>query len=359
MEQTLKFIKVSCIIVIDTRLNIKRRIKLDSQNNKKDVKRHHKHHHHHGKHRFWKIVGIIFGVLVVAGAIAFGYAYSNLRSAANNAYNPEKLPNQVNGSLKDVLNADKPVSIMLLGTDTGEFGRDYKGRTDTIMIMTLDPAKKTSHVVSFPRDMKVNLPDYPDYSPAKINSAYTYGGVKELSTVMDRYFEVPINGYILVNMGGLVKAIDQVGGIEVTSPLTFDYEGYHFTKGKKVHMNGKKALQFGRMRYDDPKGDYGRQERQRLVIMALLKKSASYKAILNKDFLHSMSSQMQTNLSFDDLTKLAMDYRDSSNTVVTDHVQGSNDNEDGVAFQSVSLKERQRISDILRPALGLKKVTLD
>lgn len=128
---------------------------------------------------------------------------------------------------------------MLLGTDTGALGRDYKGRTDTIMIMTLNPKTKTTTIVSLPRDMKVNLPDYPQYSPAKINAAYTYGGVKESINTIQEHFNIPIDYYVLVNMGGLEKAINQVGGVDVKSPLTFDYEGYRFEKGETYHMNGK------------------------------------------------------------------------------------------------------------------------
>jgi cell envelope-related function transcriptional attenuator common domain len=101
-------------------------------------------------------------------------------------------------------------------------------------------AKKATTIVSLPRDMKVNLPGYAEYSPAKINAAYTYGGVKETINTVQKYFNVPIDYYVMVNMGGLEKAINQVGGVSVTSPLTFDYEGYSFKKGKTYHMNGAK-----------------------------------------------------------------------------------------------------------------------
>ncbi|MCQ5069376.1 LCP family protein, partial [Faecalibacillus intestinalis] len=74
-------------------------------------------------------------------------------------------------------------------------------------------------------------------------------------------------------------------------------------------MNGAKALAFSRMRYDDPQGDYGRQERQRLVITALMKEAASYKSVLNQKFLNSIADQSKTNLTFSDMTTLAMKYR--------------------------------------------------
>ncbi|WP_276804371.1 LCP family protein [Lactobacillus hominis] len=328
------------------------------QDNKSENKHKHHHHRHHHKKRGWKIFGAIIAVVLIGILLVVGYAYRNIQNAANNAYNPVNLKNQDNGSLSSVLKNKKPISLLLLGTDTGEFGRTYKGRTDTMMLMVLDTQKNKTTIESIPRDMKVTLPDYPDYSPAKINSAYTYGGIDEVDKTINQYFKVPVNAYVLVNMKGLVKAIDKVGGVDVVSPLTFDYEGYSFKKGVKYHMNGKKALQFGRMRYDDPKGDYGRQERQRLVIMALLKKSANVQSILNKDFLDSVSHSMQTNLTFNDMTQLATSYRDATETISSGYVKGSNDNEEGVSYQSVSVNERQRVSDKLRHALGLKEVTV-
>lgn len=327
-------------------------------NNSINKTKHHHHHRHHHRRKFWRIFGVVIAIVLVGILLVVGYAYRNIQNAANNAYNPVSLKNQDNGSLSSVLKNKKPISLLLLGTDTGEFGRTYKGRTDTMMIMVLDPQKNKTTIESIPRDMKVTLPDYPDYSPAKINSAYTYGGIEEVDKTINEYFKVPINAYVLVNMKGLVKAIDKVGGVDVVSPLSFDYEGYSFKKGVKYHMNGKKALQFGRMRYDDPKGDYGRQERQRLVIMALLKKSANVQSVLNKDFLDSVSHSMQTNLSFNDMTTLAANYRKATDSISSGYVKGTNDNEEGVSYQNVSVNERQRVSDKLRKALGLNEVTV-
>ena len=244
-----------------------------SLNNDEQMRQHghHHHHRHHRRHRGWKIFWSVVGVLILIALFFAGMAWHNLKSTTDDMYNNAGATKSRDA--QKVLEQKRPVSILLLGTDTGALGRDYKGRTDTMMIMTLNPKTKTTTIVSLPRDMKVNLPGYPQYSPAKINAAYTYGGVKESINTIQDHFNIPIDYYVLVNMGGLEKAINQVGGVDVKSPLTFDYEGAHFTKGETYHLNGSKALKFSRMRYDDPEGDYGRQQRQRLVITALLKKS--------------------------------------------------------------------------------------
>lgn len=319
---------------------------------------HHHHQHHHRRHHRYKIImrviWSLIGLLVLVTLFFAGIAWRNVRNATSTMYSPSGIKTGLNKKLK----SERPINVLLLGTDTGALGRSYKGRTDTIMMMTVNPKREKTTIVSLPRDMQVNLPDFVDESPSKINAAYTYGGVKETIKTVNKYFQVPIDGYLLVNMGGLEKSIDQIGGVDVTSPLTFDYEGYHFTKGTTYHMNGKKALAFSRMRYDDPEGDYGRQKRQRLIIMALLKETASYKAVLNQDFLNSIANEAQTDFSLKDMTKLALNYRDAAKTVKSDHAQGHGQSVDGVAFEVIPSEERQRVSNEIRTALELKTVNL-
>lgn len=330
----------------------------EESNQNQPVHHSHRHHHHHHRRKRLglKILWSFIGLLVILALIFAGVAWRNVHVATNNMYSESGAKTYRNAD--KALKQGKPINILLLGTDTGALGRDYKGRTDTIMMMTLNPQKKTTTIVSLPRDMKVNLPGYAEYSPAKINAAYTYGGVKETINTVQKYFNVPIDYYVMVNMGGLEKAINQVGGVSVTSPLTFDYEGYSFKKGKTYHMDGAQALAFSRMRYDDPQGDYGRQERQRLVITALMKEAASYKSVLNQKFLNSIADQSKTNLTFSDMTTLAMKYRKANSKVVSDHAQGHGDSEGGESFEVVPTSEMQRVSDEIRDALQLKHVSV-
>ncbi|WP_255782067.1 LCP family protein [Lactiplantibacillus plantarum] len=295
----------------------------------------HRHRHHHRRHRGWKIFWWACGILVLVALFFAGVAWHNLKTTTGDMYNSAGIVKSRDAN--KVLAQERSVSILLLGTDTGALGRSYKGRTDTMMIMTLNPQKKTTTIVSLPRDMKVNLPDYPEDSPAKINAAYAFGGVKESVKTVQEHFDVPIDYYVLVNMGGMEKAINQVGGVDVKSPLTFDYERAHFQKGKTYHLNGSNALKFSRMRYDDPQGDYGRQQRQRIVIMALLKKS--------------VSNSSQTDLTFSDMLKLAQNYRGTNAKIVQDHAQGRGQNEDGQAFEVVLTSEQQRITNLLKNSL--------
>lgn len=309
--------------------------------------------HHRGR----KIFGIIILILVILVAIFGGLAWYNAKQTSDQMFTSAGANKRRNA--QKVLEQKRPVSILLLGTDTGDLGRTYKGRTDTIMVMTINPQTKKTTLMSIPRDMKVNLPGYEDESPAKINAAYAYGGTKETINTVQKYFNIPIDFYTMVNMAGMKQAINQVGGVTVTSPLTFTYEGYSFTKGVPEHMDGTKALKFCRMRYDDPQGDYGRQQRQKMVIMALLKKSASYKTVLNQKFLKTVSKNAHTDLTFENMMTLAKSYRKATKNIQQGHVQGTDDDSDGQSFQDVSYNERQRVSNTLRKSLGLEPMDID
>lgn len=326
---------------------------------------HHRHHHRRRRRKFWRIFWIVIGIVVVAGIFVAGMMYKNLRDTTNNMYTPvaKKTKSNKGRDLDTLLQEKKPINILLLGIDTGAMGRHWKGRTDTMMMMSINPKKNTTDIMSIPRDSAAIFPDFKQYGVTKINSAYTLGGVSQTMKTLDKYYSVPIDGYILINMGGLKKAIDQVGGIDVTSPLTFDNMGYHFEKGKTYHMNGKKALAFSQLRHGDPRQDYGRQDRDRRVVMALLKKSVSPTTLLNTKFLNSIADEMQTDLTMNQMYKIGMDYRKATDHVVPDHAQGVSKSTDNPKFgnmeiEVISRKERQRVSDRLRENLELQKVTV-
>ena len=303
---------------------------------------------------FWSVMAVI---LVAIGGFAL-YEYNTVKNAADTAYRSGGLGNAENGSKNSVISNSKPIAILLMGTDTGAFGRTYKGRTDSIMVAVLNPKTKKTTLVSFERDQQVNLPDYPENSPSKLNAAYAYGNAKELAKVLKKYYNIPINAYVLINMGGLKTIVNKVGGVDIAPILSFSYEGYTFTKGKTTHMDGAKALAYSRMRYDDPEGDYGRQKRQRQVLSALLKKAESATTLLNPSFISSLSKQVQTDLTFSDMTSMANRYLAATKDLKTDYTHGTSYMQDGVSYQKISVSERQRISNLIRKTLGLKTKTV-
>ncbi len=121
-------------------------------------------------------------------------------------------------------------------------------------------------------------------------------------------------------------------------------------------MNGKAALAFSRMRYDDPQGDYGRQARQRLVLEAILNKvKANPATLLSDKFLDVMSKSAQTDLQYGDLWTIAKNYGGALGTIKTDHIQGTSYNLTSGSTEVVTASEQQRITNKIRSQLDLTK----
>ena len=297
-------------------------------------------------------------IFVVLALVAGSYLKKHLATAKQTAadiYQPTNTKKARN--VDAILKQNKPVSILLLGTDTGALGRTFQGRADTMILAVLNPKQKTMTVVSIPRDTEVAVFGYEQYFPSKINAAYAYGGAKTALKTVQKYLNVPIDYYATINMGGLENLINAVGGLDIKPLITFSYDNQSFTKDQTTHMNGKRALAYVRMRDDDPLGDYGRQARQRQVLTKLAFKSSKLINLLDDGFLKTIKSQISTDLTFDDLIYLGTDYRVATHHMKSYSMQGSTEVIDGQDFEVVDTKNKQAITDILRAALDLEPAT--
>ncbi|MDO4432602.1 MAG: LCP family protein [Aerococcaceae bacterium] len=205
----------------------------------------------------------------------------------------------------------EPLNILLIGVDSDSQARKeqegYISRSDTLMIVSLNPQTRATKLLSIPRDTYTRIEGevYPD----KINHAYAYGGVELTIDTVQKYLDVPIDYYAVINMAGLVDLIDAIGGIEVTSPLTFTYRGTGFVKGETRLVNGVKAMNFARMRYDDPEGEVGRQNRQKLVIKAVIDKVLTLDSLTQyPKLLEVLSRNLKTNFDTTQLLSVVPNY---------------------------------------------------
>jgi LCP family protein required for cell wall assembly len=242
-----------------------------------------------------------------------------------------------------------------MGTDTGALGRtETNGRSDTMIVATLNPSKKTTTMVSIPRDTMAKMIGYGGINIQKINAAYSIGGVDMAVKTTTSLLSVPISYYAVINMGGLEKIVDSLGGIKLTPTISFHNSGYIFTRGKSTDLNGKMALAYIRMRYDDPKGDYGRQDRERQVITAVIKTAPALNNLTKfEQLMNQVQSNFRTNLSFDDMVTLYSKYKDAGKHVKEDHLQGVGTYLNGSSYQISSTEELQRISNLLNQSLDL------
>ncbi|WKF85525.1 LCP family protein [Lacticaseibacillus pantheris] len=313
-------------------------------------------------HPVWRFLGFAFiGILFLVGAYGFR-VFSETKTAVNGTYaNVTTASAEANSKL---IKDEKPISILLLGTDTGALGRGAswgKGNSDSIEIVTINPQKHKTTITSIPRDTLAKISGTGEI--AKINAAYASGGEETTLKTVQNLLNIKINYYITVNMNGLKKIVDAVGGVDVTVPFSWsdpDHDGGDFTKGK-AHLNGTRALQFARMRYEDPKGDYGRQQRQQQVIKAIVKSLLSAKTLTSyESVLGSLKGSLKMNLTFDDLLSMAQnsDYRKAGNNIKKYTLQGNDAMIDGSAYQVASTSALQKASDRIHEQLGQSQETL-
>src|SRR5699024_3180610 len=257
------------------------------------------HRHHHSKRkkkRVWKwVIGIILVLLLVNGVVLAKFYY-DAKHSVESTYTPVK--HKTGRDNEADLKKGQPFSVLLLGTDTGEYGRTEKnGRSDTIMVATITPKKTT--LLSIPRDTLVTIPGHEGNN--KINAAYSFGGMTGALNTLQSYLDIPLDHYVQLNMKGLEQLSEAIGPVTVDNDLDFTNIDHHFKKGK-IKINSDNILAYTRMRYEDPRGDYGRQLRQRQVVTAMVKKIASVGSITKyKSILNTISSNMKTDISFDQM----------------------------------------------------------
>lgn len=243
-------------------------------------------------------------------------------------------------------------SVLLMGIDTGDLGRVEQGRSDTMMVATISPQDNQTTVVSIGRDSYVDIVGHG--TTDKINHAYAFGGPAMAMNTVEKFLDIPIDHYVSINMAGLKELVDAVGGIEVDNEITFSQDGFDFAIGR-TSLNGEQALAYSRMRYEDPNGDYGRQERQRKIVEGIVKKVLSLDGITQyQTILNAVEQNMKTDMSFDDIRTLAFNYRSAFQTIKQDQLQGEGFMQDGISYQRVSDEELARVQKELKAQLNLE-----
>ena len=261
--------------------------------------------------------------LVVAAA-GLGAAYlGNINS---------RLRKNIDSSLLGTLSkrqAGKPFYMLLLGVDRDEArakGSEYGSsegayRSDSIMLVRIDPQKKKATLVSIPRDLRV---DMGEYGTQKINAAYALGGPTLAVKTVQKLSGIKISHYAEVDMDGMEKVVDAVGGVTVN--LGVAVKDPKYTKldlpAGKVKLNGKKAALLCRARhaYDSyGAGDFYRAANQRAVIAAVAKKVLSSDVATMTKTVTAMADMVHTDMSATDIVSLASDMRgmDTNKDIMT------------------------------------------
>lgn len=202
----------------------------------------------------------------------------------------------------------EPVNILLMGVDARGFVKGEIPRSDSMMVVSLDPVKKRFHLFSILRDTYV---DIPGHKKNRINTAITHGPNTAMKAVGD-LLGIPIQYYVYTDFQGFIKLVDAVGGVDfyvekdMFYPSKADKHEYDIDLKKgEQHLDGIKALQYVRFRHDAT-SDYTRTERQRAFFKAISDKFISTTSIMKlPSIIEEVSPFVDTNLTVDDMWKLA------------------------------------------------------
>ena len=302
------------------------------------------------KRRKWAIFFVVLAATFIT--LAGVYIRARLAKVENVIHQEVETVNLREKEIKD----NDSFSVLLLGIDNGAYGRGTEvGRSDTMLVVTVNEKLGKTTIVSIPRDSYTEIIGYGTND--KINHAYAFGQEKMSINSVQNMLNLPIDYYVTVDMGGLMGLVDAVGGLDITPVLTFTYEGESFTEGVDRHVDGEAALRYARMRYDDPEGDMGRQKRQQYVIQKLLEKLLNITSVTRyEEILKTLENSVRTNFTLDKLLSIKNNYPKALKNFESDKISGSGTMIGGVYYFVVPDEERLRISNVLRESLDLSKV---
>jgi LCP family protein required for cell wall assembly len=232
-------------------------------------------------------------------------------------------------------------NILVLGTDKRPNDPEHFARSDSLVLVNVDTISRTVRLMSVPRDLIV---DIPDYGLNKVNAAYLFGeyykepgGGQALSLrSLSDFFDVAIDYYVTVNFDGFRTLVDTVGGIDVRVPYEmddFDYpsddEGdpfgtlhLHFDEGWQ-HMDGKTALRYARTRHAD--NDFARSRRQLQIVLAIRQKALSLDLLPSvPSILDQLGGMVETNIPWEQQLGLAqLGFGMSASSTMTASIDGT------------------------------------
>jgi LCP family protein required for cell wall assembly len=214
---------------------------------------------------------------------------------------PEEAPPQWEGT--------KRVNILLIGADERGLRKGEVARSDSMLVVSMDPVTKKIHLFSVLRDTHVEIPGF---KSNRVNAAITLGGPQLTMKTISNLMGIDIQYYVYVDFQGFIKLVDAIGGVDfyVEKDMKWsDAADNHvydidLKKGQQ-HLDGDKALQYVRFRHDKL-SDFTRTERQREFLKAIANKlKTGWNLVRLPEILGTVTPSMESNMSANDMLKLA------------------------------------------------------
>ncbi|MGG1677841.1 LytR family transcriptional regulator [Neobacillus sp. NRS-1170] len=298
--------------------------------------------------KWMKVTSAILAIMLLGGG-AYGYTvYKSLNNAVETMHQPIERTQSKKREKPVEVKAKDPFSVLMLGVDERE---GDKGRSDTMIVLTVNPNNNSVKMLSIPRDTRTEIVG--KGKEDKINHAYAFGGVPMAMDTVENFLDIPIDYYIQVNMEGFTEMVDAVGGVTVQNDLDFTQDGIHFAKGE-LTLNGKESLSYTRMRHEDPRGDFGRQSRQRQIIEGIVKEGASLSSLTKfSDIFTVLGKNVKTNLTFDQMVAIQHGYKHVGTSIQQMELKEQGKMINHIYYGLVSTEEKQRVRNELRTQLEL------
>ena len=317
-----------------------------------------------------KIVVMLFALLglTVGAAFLYGASLWNYSTGAlSKTYRTLDQTKEITA-----IDATNPLTILLMGVDTDQAtrGGDWtEGRSDSMILVTINPVTKETSMMSLTRDIMVEIAN-PDGTSSgtveKLNHSYSYGQAPMAVATIEKMLDIDIDRYVEINMDGLVELVDALGGITVNNtlgfPISIEEQEPAYTSvvppGRQL-VNGDQALVYARMRYDDPEGDIGRQRRQREVITAIVSKLLKLDGFTQyKKVLTAISNNMRTDIEISAQTiPELLGYKDSLSHLTSYQLEGEDQMIDEIFYQLPTSQHLLDMQNILKKSINQTEVT--
>lgn len=243
------------------------------------------------------IIGIILGIFIIGigGVYIYGNYMFNKVEKIEVDKNDVGITEEVEEKLSPYSNSI--INIALFGVDSADAST---GRSDSIIIATIDTTHKKLKLTSVMRDSYVNISGIGN---DKINHAYAFGGPQLAIKTLNENFNLNIEDFVAVNFDSLPKIIDMLGGVtvDITSEEVSHIPG--IPSAGTYNLNGAQALSYSRIRYATG-GDYVRTERQRTILTKIFEKVLTINPMKYPSLLNEVLPMVQTSLDYSKILEL-------------------------------------------------------
>lgn len=295
-------------------------------------------------------LGIFVGIILIATIMYGLFFVKKLTDTAKVMHEPIERVVSEKREEPIVFQEKEPFSVLVLGVDERE---GDKGRSDTMIVLAVNPTLQSTKMMSIPRDTYVDIIGLE--MKDKLNHAFAFGGIEMSMATVEHFLDIPIDYVVQVNMESFKDIIDAVGGVSVHNSLDFTVDNFSFPEGE-INLNGEEALAFVRMRYDDPRGDFGRQDRQKQVVHAILREGASITSLLNyKGIFEAIGKNVRTNMTFDEMVEVQKNYRDAAKQVDQIYIEnGHGERMEGIWYYMMDPDELEAVQTEFKRQLEME-----